>query len=611
VLTQTEPKRKPALFLWALVCLASALPHLPYLWGYFFMDDFWHLAFLDRGDYIFSTWRVDRSVIDQLWYMSKPVFPQMAWVEHIQYYFRPVYLLFLSLDRLLFDYWAPGYHFHSQLWHTLSALLIVQVGRKLGFSNRAAFLAGTLFGLHPMAAESLGWISARCYLHLTAFLLLSLLAYFKWRESRRLIWLAAHIAAFLMALGSHEMAVVFPFVLLAADLWPLMRVHDGLRRVIRWHALPTLLIACAFLTWRIMDDGGPATWSMSRANFFTFKLFGPLAVSGYNLLHYLKLTLVGIPPVSFVYRDLPFSGLDTWPIWLLAAPLMAGWLWRWRSHPHLILLMWLTGMLTAILWMPPAGRYLYVVMPAAALLAARAISDLLNRPERIRSLAFIGLAIALLWWSLASTVSAYATTRSHHVIRDNLDRIVEAVHAHPQATDLYLMHIWPMMVSSPGVVPLLAQRPDLRVHLLTYSSTLYQPEMTESKFLATLTFPVDGKWFEPLNIETNRVAPDKLVLTSTPEGFFTGPATFGWNSQQLPQPPEGEIVLPQFSVRVGRRIGSGGVRSLLFTLPTNLDDPRNLFMEYREDRMELWTPQAMPEQPPAPHPTPGNASESD
>lgn len=577
--------------LWGLVLLASVLPHLPYLWGYFFMDDFWHLAFLDRGDYIFSTWRVGRDAIDQLWYMSRPVFPQMAWVEQIQYYFRPVYLIFLWLDRLLVDYWAPGYHLHSQLWHSLNALLVVLAGRRLGLSFGAAAFAGILFGLHPMSAESLGWISARCYLHMTTFSLLSLLAWLRWREDGAWRWLVWHLLALLLALGSHEMAAVLPLVLLTAELmgWRALPGRPAYTAMIRL-ALPALALAALFLVWRIGDDGGPATWSMSRANFFTFKLFGPLAVSGYNLVEYLKLTILGIPPISFVSRPHPLTGLDTWPVWIAALPLIAFALWRLRRHALALAFLWLAGFAASILWMPPSGRYLYGLMPGLVWLLAAGLERLWAGRHFLRPLVAASVVLVGLWWVSASLISSVATSRSHGIIRENMEDILVQLQARPQVTDLYLLHVWPMMVSSPGAIPLLAQRPDLRVHLLTYASTLYHPHLSPAKTLATLAFPVDGKWFEPLEIETRRLGADTLVVSSTPEGFFTGPATFGWNSQQLPQPPEGEIRLPHFSVRVGPRIGSGGVRSLLFTLPMELDSPGNLFMEHREGRMQVWEP---------------------
>ena len=577
---------------WMLIIFASTLPHLPYIWSYFFMDDFWHLAYLARGDYIFSTWRVGREAIDQLWYMSREVFPQMAWVEYIQYYFRPIYLIFVQIDRALFDFWAPGYHIQSQLWHSANACLLFVLLRKLSMSRGLALLAAITFGLHPMAAEPLGWVSARCDLHVVAFLLLSTLAYLKYREGGGIRYLVLHLLLFLAALGSQEHAIAFPFVLAATEIFRMLFSEQRTEKPFRFDWLPAMALATAFLAWRLLDHGGEDTWSMSQTNFFSFKLYGPLGVLGQGLVQYAKLAAFGIPPSSYTGNTPPLTGWTGWPLFIASMILILFWLWKFRRQPLLLLWFWAFGMLFAMLWIPFSGRYFYPAAPGFAVLFALGVGNLAASGRPWRKMASKGLTLTLLlFWFSVSLIISTSGLLSHRSVEKSLNRIVEEVKARPEVTDLYLMHIWPLMVSSPGILPLLADRPDLRVHLLTYASTLYNPDLYGSmKKMAGLVYPIDGRWFEPMEITNLRVTDQALVLTSKPAGFFAGPATFGWNSQQLPRPPKGVVHLKQFDVRFGKAAHMGGVQSLMFKLHQPLDHPSKLWMEWREGGMQVWIP---------------------
>ncbi len=75
-------------------------------------------------------------------------------------YYRPLMMLSLKLDHLLFGYWAPGYHLHSLAWHLATVWLLgVLVSRHLG--PRPGSTAAMLYGLHPLVTEQVAFISAR------------------------------------------------------------------------------------------------------------------------------------------------------------------------------------------------------------------------------------------------------------------------------------------------------------------------------------------------------------------------------------------------------------------------------------------------------------------
>ncbi len=92
-------------------------------------------------------------------------------------YYRPLILLSFWLDKLLWRLEPSFMLLENVLLHLGSALLLFAVARRLFTSLPAAFFAAALFGLHPLATESVNWISGRTdlqavFLHLAATWLL-------------------------------------------------------------------------------------------------------------------------------------------------------------------------------------------------------------------------------------------------------------------------------------------------------------------------------------------------------------------------------------------------------------------------------------------------------
>ena len=90
------------------------------------------------------------------------IFTQDLW--HFQQsqsgYYRPLMMLSLKVDHLLFGEWAGGYHLHSLAWHLACVWLInLLFGRLLGDARGA--LAAGIYALHPLLSEQVAFISAR------------------------------------------------------------------------------------------------------------------------------------------------------------------------------------------------------------------------------------------------------------------------------------------------------------------------------------------------------------------------------------------------------------------------------------------------------------------
>lgn len=107
--------------------------------------------------------------------------------EHGGYY-RPLIGISFYLDKILFTTSPTIMHLEGVLFHLLNAILVYLLTREcigaLGRtqSNVVPFVAGLLFGLHPITTESVNWISGRTDIMMGNFVLLS--AFFLMRYKR-------------------------------------------------------------------------------------------------------------------------------------------------------------------------------------------------------------------------------------------------------------------------------------------------------------------------------------------------------------------------------------------------------------------------------------------
>jgi|SRR5579871_15961 len=102
-----------------------------------------------------------------------------------------------------------GYHAVNLLLHIIAVLLALACLRRL-LPERAAWLAATIFALHPLQAEAVNYVSARGIMLATVLYLAALLA---WLEGRH--WIA--VAGFAAALLASPEVATFPLVLLFLD----------------------------------------------------------------------------------------------------------------------------------------------------------------------------------------------------------------------------------------------------------------------------------------------------------------------------------------------------------------------------------------------------------
>ena len=146
----------------------------------------------------------------------------------------PVTWLTLGLDYTLWGMNPLGYHLTNNLLHAVNVVLLYGLCLRLfatapfGETLRhvGAATAALLFGLHPLRAESVAWITERRDLLSMAFFLASVLLYLRAHGeplSRRRL-LAVSLASFALGVASKSMIMSLPAVLLILDVYPLRRI---------------------------------------------------------------------------------------------------------------------------------------------------------------------------------------------------------------------------------------------------------------------------------------------------------------------------------------------------------------------------------------------------
>jgi len=132
----------------------------------------------------------------------------------------PVTSTVFWIEYHLFGSKAVGYHAVNILLQTADALLVWLVLQRLKVPG--AWLAGLIFGIHPVHAESVAWISELKNLLSMFFALLSIFCFFEIEEKRLLGGATAYVASlvfFLLALLSKTQVVFLPVALLLCAWW--------------------------------------------------------------------------------------------------------------------------------------------------------------------------------------------------------------------------------------------------------------------------------------------------------------------------------------------------------------------------------------------------------
>jgi len=216
---------------------------------------------------------------------------------------RPVVNLSYALDAAIWGLRPLGYHVTNVLLHAINVLLVFAFARAMDADARTprvdtnssgaaplasagpcalAILTAALFAVHPMMSQAVGYISARADLLCATFVLTAFLAARRYLLTARPGWAVAAIAAWLLALGSKEVAAMLPFVLVSYQMF--VRPAAVARRTARSLYVPMFgLVAVAI---------GVRIWLLRQVEYQSGSLDWPLAIVAVDAVErYLRLLL--------------------------------------------------------------------------------------------------------------------------------------------------------------------------------------------------------------------------------------------------------------------------------------------------------------------------------
>lgn len=290
-------------------------------------------------------------------------------------YYRPLLMLTFWLDKMVWRL-APSFMLlENILLHTGSVILVFLIGRRLFEKRSLAALAALLFAVHPLATESLNWISGRTdpmatFFHLVAALCLLV-------GEGQALPMAGAILASLAGILSKEMSAIFVpvngllFLLVAG---PASQWRQRLRTTLFFGA-PFVLAGVLALAYRHFHfAGGAALPHLLAGGSLGGTLFRAIAIFGFYIK---KLFLPA--PLNFAIASISPSY-----VWVGIATLIFL-AWECRRHELWIHLFLLAAILTfpAILlglarvaWTPYAERYVYQAVPFFALALAGLIGHI-------------------------------------------------------------------------------------------------------------------------------------------------------------------------------------------------------------------------------------------
>ncbi len=320
-------------------------------------------------------------------------------------FYRPVFNWVLGICYLPMGLNPVPFRLMLIALFSVNAALVAKVAWRATNSTVAALVAGLFFAAHPVHVEAIGWISALLEQLCALFFLLTVLSFDgAARRFGRLPtrgWLALATGLMALSLGSKEMGITLPAVVIVWDLclyaswdanpwkaptvlWRAIRSRIGL-----W--LPMAALGIAYLAFRWAILGGIGGYGAEKH--FRF------GVMDNYLVHYIYFLLQPLP-AAWLDRAAGGKALTV----VLGALAGTAALWRASGLPRTkgipLGIAWM-----AITWLPVSTllrtQYMFLPSVGLAIIVGSLMGALLGRARKTGATALSSLlALAMLCWML-------------------------------------------------------------------------------------------------------------------------------------------------------------------------------------------------------------------
>lgn len=174
---------------------------------------------------------------------------------------RPLTNISFAVDYAMWGGEPFGFHLTSVLLHAANAVLLFLLARAAVADSAVerlrgtsattlAFVAASVFAVHPLMTEAVAYISSRSDVLATTFVLLAMLAARRWMQGGHWSWLPVTWGLWLGGIAAKETAALLPVALVLYD-WLLPPTDErGRRQRLRLH-LPLVIVALAGAAFRL------------------------------------------------------------------------------------------------------------------------------------------------------------------------------------------------------------------------------------------------------------------------------------------------------------------------------------------------------------------------
>jgi len=160
------------------------------------------------------------------WSSLKRFITEVSEPSTVRGYYHP-----LAMISLMLDYAAGGrvdnlvvFHRTSLLLHIANTMLVIILFYLLFGRYWPAVLAGLLFGLHPLCADSVVWIAERKTVLAGFFAFGSFIFYVLYVRKKSRAFYLIFLLGYILAVLSKPTTIMLPFLLVLLDCWALQRM---------------------------------------------------------------------------------------------------------------------------------------------------------------------------------------------------------------------------------------------------------------------------------------------------------------------------------------------------------------------------------------------------
>lgn len=245
-------------------------------------------------------------------------------------FFRPDRLLVtlsFAVNYHIHKFELPGYHIINIIFHGLNGVLIYYLLQYLSLLDNAknkeinqkvttilAVIVALIFLCHPVAVNSVTYITQRHVLMATFFYLFGFLSYVKGRHtttsSLKYFWLICCLIAFWGAIHCKPMTLTFPFILFAFEIIWFSRTKKSWRIFSLWIICLSALVLGLLLFYAF--KAGLFTADASIVGFTSNELWSPwehFLTESIVFLHYWKILF--LPLSTWLSADHYFNVIKT------------------------------------------------------------------------------------------------------------------------------------------------------------------------------------------------------------------------------------------------------------------------------------------------------------